>query len=234
MKKKIIAIVMVTVLIVTCFAACKKKEITITDTKGNTYICVTDKEGNTVLDEDGNIKVYVTNAEGKIEKDENGNEKSVAVTFPNAVANGEVLETPLIKLVLPKGWTSDDAGVAYKDGNKNSTLKAVKVEPLQNTGGFDELFTAKKEEANMITSSIIEKNPNSTLEFSNCELTDKKIPCGVIEFKYVDETGGVAWHTVDIYYAHGSYFYNIHFDCRNTYDANFNIIDMLNKNLTIK
>lgn len=234
MKKKIIAIVMVTVLIITCFAACKKKEITITDTQGNTYICVTDKEGNTVLDDDGNIKVYVTNADGKIEKDENGDEKSVAVTFPNAIVSGEVLETPYIKLILPQGWTSDDAGVAYKDGDKNSTLKADKVCSLQNTGGFDELYNEKKEEAAKIVSAVIEKNPNSTLEFSECELTDKKIHCGVIEFKYVDETGGVAWHTVDIYYAHGTAFYNIHFDCRNTYDANFNIIDMLNKNLTIK
>ena len=234
MKKKIIAIVMVTVLIATCFAACKKKGITITDTQGNTYICVTDKEGNTVLDEDGNIKVYETDANGKVVKDENGNEKSVAVTFPNAIVNGEVLETPFIKLVLPTGWTSDDAGVAYKDGDENSTLKVSRVEPLQNTGGFDELYNEKKEEAAKIVGSVIEKNPKSTLEFSECELTDKKIQGGVIEFKYVDETGKVAWHTVDIYYAHGSYFYNIHFDCRNTYDENFNIIDMLNKNLTIK
>lgn len=234
MKKKIIAIVMVTVLIITCFAACKKKEITITDTQGNTYICVTDKEGNTVLDDDGNIKVYVTNADGKIEKDENGDEKSVAVTFPNAIVSGEVLETPYIKLILPQGWTSDDAGVAYKDGDKNSYLKAVRVDSLQNTGGFDEIFNYKKEEAQRIVGGVIEKNPKSTLEFSNCELTDKKMQCGVIEFKAVDETGTVVMHTVDIYYPNGSYVYNIQFKCLNTYDANFNIIDMLNKNLTIK
>ena len=131
MEKKIIAVACVLVILAVTLAACGSKYLVITDEHGYTHLAVTDAEGNTVLDENGDIQVYVTDESGDPVTLENGAYDVAAVTFPDAVADGDTLETPDYTLTMPDGWTASDSGRFYRDDTENVYLQITNFGELE-------------------------------------------------------------------------------------------------------
>ena len=105
--KKIIAITLVTLTVLFCFAGCKKKadkvSAVVTNGKGNVVAAITNADGNAERDEAGNLYVVVTDANGNVvEKDgEYVTEKVIVDSF---VEIGNRYEMPEYSIVIPKKW----------------------------------------------------------------------------------------------------------------------------------
>ena len=240
MEKKIIAIVMVTVLIITCFAACKKQEKTVKDDSGKEFVVVTDKEGNTVLNEDGEIYVYVTDENGDFLKDENGERQTNVIDFPKKLVSGLTYETPEIKFIMPaEDWTLGESGKFIKNNTDENVFLNIKNLGKLDAGYFNSLhlFVEKEKSDNdQILDEIKKTYPDSKAEITSVKITDKQVNAEVLEFVVKDTDGKM------VYYAHGTYFligdeiFKAEYICNSGeyYDESFNLIDVINQGLTIK
>ena len=103
MEKKIIAIALVLVLMVTAFVGCTKGKKFV-DADGYEHLLCLDEEGNTVLNDEGKLVVYITEPDGKIREDDDGEPMTGYVAFPEQVIKGNTLETPDYKITLSDEW----------------------------------------------------------------------------------------------------------------------------------
>lgn len=119
MKKSIIAIILCTALILTTFAACGKKYLTITDDDGVTHFLVTDDNGNTVINSDGNIAVFNTDKNGKEVTEKGGEIYTEGLSFPNAIIDSgkNIYETADFQWKLPEDWTLSELLLTKKDSD---------------------------------------------------------------------------------------------------------------------
>lgn len=105
--KKIIAITMITLTVLLCFAGCKKKadkvSAVVTNGKGNVVAAITNKDGNAARDEAGNLYVVVTDAKGNV-VEENGEYVTEKVIVDSFMEIGNRYEMPEYSIVIPKKW----------------------------------------------------------------------------------------------------------------------------------
>ncbi len=132
MEKKIIAVALVLVLMVTVFTACGKKN-TFTLDNGQEVVLATDEEGSTMIDRDGKLVVYVTDTDGDYVTYENGERQTNMVDFPKMLINGQTMETPIIRWTIPEGWTFNKRGMAVKDDTDgNVSVKLLELGSAKN------------------------------------------------------------------------------------------------------
>lgn len=124
MKKSVISIILCTILILTTFAACGKKYLTITDKDGVTHLLLTDTDGNTVINSDGNIAVVNTDANGKVVTKKGGEIYTEGLTFPEVVLNSKdnIYETADFQWKLPEEWILGEISLSKKDSNTTVTI----------------------------------------------------------------------------------------------------------------
>ena len=170
MEKKIIAVACVLVILAVTLAACGSKYLVITDEHGYTHLAVTDAEGNTVLDENGDIQVYVTDESGDPVTLENGAYDVAAVTFPDAVADGDTLETPDYTLTMPDGWTASDSGRFYRDDTENVYLQITNFGELEDQT-LDTYVASMQENINALLEQTQQEYPSASVEYSNHTLS---------------------------------------------------------------
>lgn len=232
MEKKIIAIVMVTVLIVTCFAACKKKDNIYVDDDGATHVLMTDEEGNTVLNSDGELVVCVTDKDGNVLKDENGEIQTAAVDFPEVVVNKNKLETPYYRLTLPDEWEADDGGEVSMKENEKISFKIYNLGEADKT--IDQYFKESTENVDDME-KIKEKYPATTWDFEKAVITMKNIDTRVIKVKIASSDTVVEYYNQTVEYIYKGDHYCAIFNCKdNSYDPEFDFVKFLNDNLVMK
>lgn len=125
--KKIIAIVLITLTVLFCFAGCKKKaekvSAVVTNGKGDVLAVVTNDDGNAARDEAGNLYVVATDPNGYALKEDGEvvTEKHIVDSF---VEVGNRYEMPDYSIVIPDDWKNSDnkshqALVLKEDGTEN-------------------------------------------------------------------------------------------------------------------
>ncbi len=108
--KKIFALTVAVMTILTCFTACKpkiKNGIVVQNQAGDSIAAVTQADGGLARDEAGNIIVLVTDANGKNVKDENGEYATKAVALDTALVVGNVIECNDFAMTIPDGWSNE-------------------------------------------------------------------------------------------------------------------------------
>lgn len=138
--KKSIALLIVFMVVLTCFTACKRQNVInggvmATDFNGNGIVpVVTQENGGIIRDEGGNVVVLAT--------DENGNsykEKGEYVTKVVAIDHALVFDTRIemadFSMDIPNGWSNeksfDDVHIK-KDGTEDMiTISAMRDEKLE-------------------------------------------------------------------------------------------------------
>ncbi|MBR6786084.1 MAG: hypothetical protein IKM25_07540 [Clostridia bacterium] len=106
--KRFIALIITFVVILTCFAGCKKGEPveSYTDFAGKAIPAVTKEGGNIVRDDNGNVVVYVTDPNGNTVEGENGEPETQAQAVEHAIVTGTRIEMPDYALNIPDGWSN--------------------------------------------------------------------------------------------------------------------------------
>lgn len=106
--KRFIALIITFVVILTCFAGCKKGEPveSYTDFAGEAIPAVTEEGGNIVRDDNGNVVVYVTDPNGNTVEGENGEPETQAQAVEHAIVTGTRIEMPDYALNIPDGWSN--------------------------------------------------------------------------------------------------------------------------------
>lgn len=168
--KKYFALIIATVLILTCFTACKPKikdGTLVTDAAGKAYAAVTEQNGAAARDEAGNIILLVTDANGKNVKDENGEYETQALALDHALVFGNRIECPYFSIEIPDGWSDS---FSYSDlilSNNSNEEEIIKV--MTTT---DKKLSKVMEDASGIIDAIKQS-------FSDCVYTNKQVTvCG--------------------------------------------------------
>lgn len=124
--KKILALTIAAMVILTCFTACKPKikngEI-VTNAAGENIAIATKADGGLQRDDSGNIIVLVTDEDGKNVKDENGEYATKAIALEHALVIGNQIECADYAIRIPNGWSDSMSFtelIIKKDGTEDT------------------------------------------------------------------------------------------------------------------
>ena len=192
--KKIIAVVLITLTVLFCFAGCKKKAdkvaAVVTNRVGEVVAAVTNEDGNAVRDGAGNIVVVVTDADGNVLEDDNGEMLTEQIIVDSFMEIGNRYEMPEYSIVIPDKWknsnnNSHNTLVLKEDGtdnkisiivNKDDSIQTVRTEN-QN------MFSAISSVAGDVTSgSDTFKVLDQDAEFVYAYTAEKDVFLGYITF----------------------------------------------------
>lgn len=230
MSKKIIAVALIMVFMVTGLVACKRDYPTVI-VDGKEYVVSTDKNGDVILDKNGDYIVYPTDVKGNFYKDAEGERQTNKVEKPDS--DKENTETSYI-MTAPKGWTLDETtGKIVNDKNKDMYLQVAKFEN-QDVENLDEYLVALSEkDANLIT-ELMKIYPDSTKENFETEITEKNIKAKGISYKFVDSEGKVVLYSWSLYFMSGRDVYKLYCGCsNNSYDENIDIEALFDENFKL-
>ena len=189
--KKSLALIITFVVILTCFAACKKEQgkleggVLATNSKGQVVAAVvTEENGKLQRGDGGNAVILVTDVDGNNVKDNNGEVVTKVEAIDDAIIIGNRIEMADYAINIPDGWADslsiDDLHIK-KNGTEDqisiSVLRDAKLEDIvaSNSKIMDAISSDKKtnksltvagEEANLVSAFtvITTKNPETGKE----------------------------------------------------------------------
>lgn len=251
MEKKIIAIALVLVVMVTAFVGCGQKYKT-TKIGNNEYLLETDAEGNTIVEDEG-IAVVVTDREGEILTYENGENQTHYVPLPGSLVIDGVVRGDNFKLNILDGWTSTDFNRINKDKTDNKCyIKFEKiVEKFEKEETIDTYLAEVDDQNQKIVdafdneetmNNLIKDNPDLaqlkgskfTVEKSTTPLTKDNINCQVRIYKITDKDGKIVHYAENYYFVSEKALYKLDYICEDGvgYDETFDFLSYANKNFT--
>lgn len=254
MNKKIIAILMVFVIVVTCFAACKKHDYKTTDINGQDVLLYTDKDGNTVINEDNQIVAVVTDREGEIITYADGEEQTYNIQISGSMVMGDYVQSKDIKMGVPKGWEGTKNEMIFKKGTDNKCfIQFSKTYVLKDNETFSEAFIetdkvnedikkAFDDEATF--NELVKTNPDFA-KYEGCKLTteshdttfsDKAFPCRTYITKIVDANGKIVHYVHNYYFLVNKTIYSVNYNCIDGegYDESFDFDAFMRTEFTFK
>ncbi len=123
MSKKIIAVIaVVTVLFVSVFAACNKKDDDGIYVKHEDIDLVTDENGEKILGTSGEFLVYATDDDGDRITKANGEYETLAQEFQPIEDDG-VVEDYGFKFNIPEGWKSTNTFGLFENEDSTQTIE---------------------------------------------------------------------------------------------------------------
>ena len=216
--KKIFALTISVIVILTCFAGCKakiKNGALVTNAAGENFAAVTKADGGIQRDEAGNLIVLVTDENGRNVKGDNGEYLTNPVALDHALVVGNRVECNEYSVVIPDGWSDGNSlnGMnILKDGTLDGLFIEAKNTPLDELmGNSSKLLSAMKS------------------MYDNTVYENKAMTIGEIEAHFVSvfvpdngmtpESGNPSSSYVAyIFFEQGGYSYS----CRITSDRNMN------------
>lgn len=179
--KKIFALIICAVIVLTCFTACKPKADVITDAANNHYAAVTEDNGGLVRDQAGNIIVHVTDANGRQVEGEDGEPVTTPLALEHAIVVGNRVEAPLYSITIPNGW-SDKLTVTDLDIMKDGTKDNLRIAVVKDTS-YNDLLSSRSSTINLVASNY----PAS--ETGNKAITLKNGTEANYMYGWVEDTG---------------------------------------------
>lgn len=250
MEKKIIAVALVLVIMVTAFVGCGQKYKT-TKINGGEYILHTDAEGNTVV-ENNQFVAVVTDNNGEPITFGNGEPQTFYVPVPGSIPIDGIMYGSNFTLKLLDGWTSTNVDRINKDDtnnkcyiqflksrtlDKDETLaEALKeteeinkqlVETINNEEKLKELIKTKPEVEKYLGSK-------ATYDISAGTFTADAYSCRTYKSKIVDKNGEVIHYAESWYFLVDKNIYCMNYVCTDGvgYDESFDFGSYLRESFT--
>lgn len=185
MNKKIIAILLVFTLVITCFVACQKQKYETTKINGKDVLLATDENGNTIINEDNQVVAVVTDSEGEIITYEDGEEQTYYIDLPATSIEGKGYSFVLEE----DGWIySEDFDAYLKEGQGKDVY--ISITEFENPySSLDEYMTQTEKENEAFLEAIKQAYPDTEISITDGSVTSRSLPCKVVETKIKDDKG---------------------------------------------
>ena len=250
MEKKIIAVALVLVIMVTAFVGCGQKYKT-TKINGGEYILHTDAEGNTVV-ENNQFVAVVTDNNGEPITFGNGEPQTFYVPVPGSIPIDGIMYGSNFTLKLLDGWTSTDVDRVNKDKTDNKCyIQFLESRTLDEEETFEEAFKETEEINNQLIETInneeklkelMKTNPEvekylgskGTYDISTGTFTTNAYPYRNYKSKIVDKNGNVIHYAESTYFLVNKTIYCMNYVCTDGvgYDESFDFSSYLRENFT--
>ncbi len=251
MSKKIVAISLALVLIVTCFVACGKKYET-TKINGEEVILVTDENGEPVINENNELIALVTNRAGEVLTYADGENQTRYIGLDDALDLEGVAYGKHYKFNILKGWelgASDKLN--KKDTDGKCFIQFTQTYTLKMNEKFEDVFEktdkanediqkAFEDEAKM--KELVKTNPDIakyvgckyTIDSQYTTFTSENYPCKKYVHKFVNADGDIVHYVVDYYFLVSKTIYCVSYNCIDGvgYDESFDFDAYLRTNFT--
>lgn len=235
MNKKIIAILLVFTLVITCFVACQKEKLETTKINGEEVALATDNEGNTIVNNDNQIAVLVTDFDGNIIEHENGEPQTRWVGAGDSFIGDGYVMGDKFKLTLLEGWSGDIIGRAVKDDTDlKCYIQFVKNKELSKEVTLETYLEAIDEQNEELIEGFEKKGLTLTVDKNNT--TIKNYNSEHYVYKIVDKDGKVIHYAENYYFIAEETIYSINYICVDGvgYDEAFSFANYISQNFTFK
>lgn len=209
MNKKILAMALAIVFIATAFTACKSK-LNMTEINGNEYPLVTDKDGETVVNKKNQIAVLVTDREGEVLTYADGEDQTYWLDLPENTVKGKDYS-----LVLGKGWVYKKAINGYgREGKENDIILTV-AEFENQYGDLDSYMKETEKESEDYIEEIKKAFPNTEYTITDGTVTNKAIPCKIVEVKMKDAKNKIYYYGYLAHFIYNDRIITLQYACNN-------------------
>ncbi len=210
MSKKIIALSLALMLIVTCFAGCEKKEKPedVTLINGEEYAFVKDANGNIKEDENGNPMVYVLDEKGYFKKNNDGSYQEAPLALPDYIVDGSKMETEDYILTMSADWEATESG---KFLLKNSDTTYVAIHNFGGDNDFNQYMTESEDKIIKIVEKAKESNMDAA--YKKVEGTMASTKCVMFEFN-CSTSGQPTYYSYVGYFEHDGELFKFEYVCQ--------------------
>lgn len=240
MNKKILAVALALLFIVTAFTACKTK-LDMTEINGVEYPVVKDKDGETIVNQENQVAVLVTDRAGEVLTYADGEDQTYWLQLDGDYVADNQVQGKLYILGVPSGWKGYDNGKVIKNRtddkcyikfNKCTTLKDDETLEM-----YLDVIDSENESIGeaindpVLMAELIKTNPAAAV-YENCKYTCEKknttisgnLSCQVRVYKIADEKGNVIHYAENYYFAFDGVVYSVDYACvgGEGYDESFN------------
>ena len=234
MSKKIIAISLALVVMLTCFTACKKKRET-TKINGSDYIVVTDKNGNPIINEKNEVVVVVTDREGEVLTYENGEDQTRNLQLKEPLESDGVIHGSNYRFTKLSGWESYGNTRICKEKTDNKCYyQFVKIKELDEEITIESYLETVDGQNEQIIPALEADGKTLTIEKGNETISSANINTHVRKYKITDASGNVTHYAETYYFVAGSMIYAVNYACEDGigYDASFDFGNYLKTGFT--
>lgn len=237
MNKKIIAILLVFTLVITCFVACQKQKYETTNINGMDLLLYTDENGNTVINDDNQLVAVVTDREGEIITYENGEEQTYNIQITGSWVGEDVIRNKDYELAIPEGWRgTEDDKIIKRDTDDNCYISFIENKTL----GENENFAAYLEAIDIQNAQLIDafkaEGYTLTVDRKTTTIGTSGTKYEWYAYKIVDGDGAVVHYAENYYFIASKTIYSVNYVCEEGvgYDETFNFGEYLKTGFTFK
>ena len=234
MSKKIIALSLAILFIVTCFVACGKKYDT-TKVNGDNVILVTDEDGNPVIHDADNVIALVTDSDGEVLTYENGEDQTRYIQIKDALEVEGYAYGENNKMKLLNGWSIGTGSRLVKEKTDGKCyIQFTKNKVLKGEETIEDYLDAVDTQNDSLVDVFKQKGYTLTITDGTASISGGKIAAEKRVFKIVDSEGTVVHYAENYYFVAGKTIHSLNYVCENGagYDESFNFEEFARINFT--
>lgn len=237
MNKKIIAILLVFTLVITCFVACQKQKYETTNINGLDVLLHTDENGNTVINEDNQIVAVVTDREGEIITYENGENQTYNIQISGSWVGDGFIQDKDYKLVIPEGWRgTEDNKIIKRDTEDHCYINFIENKTLEKNETLETYLDAIDQQNEQLVEGFKTEGYTLTVDRKTTTIGTSATKYEWYAYKVVDGNGEVIHYAENYYFIAAKTIYSVNYICENGvgYDETFNFGEYVKNGFTFK
>lgn len=237
MEKKIIALALALVLMVTVFAGCSSKKRETSEINGKDYILATDTDGNTIINEENQIVAVVTDKNGEVITYENGEDQTYHVQLDGSMAIDGVARSDKYSINVPEGWSVLPNGRIAKDKTDDKCyIQFTEIGKFEKDENLDTYLANIDEQDKQLAGALEKEGYKLTVDKSEAVLNSGSLHCKVYTYKVVDADGKVVHYAEQCYFTSDGAGYILGYACLDGvgYDESFDFKAFATSNFTFK
>lgn len=237
MNKKIIAILLVFTLVITCFVACQKQKYETTEIGGKDVLLATDEEGNTIINDDNQFVAVVTDSEGEILTYADGEEQTYFIQISGSwVADGYIQHKDYT-LAIPEGWRgTEDNKIIKRDTEDNCYISFIENKTLGENETIATYLEAMDQQNEQFIEALKQKGYTLTVDKKSTTIGTSGINYEWYAYKVVDTNGEVIHYAENYFFTAAKTIYSVNYICEEGigYDETFDFGEYLKTGFTFK
>ena len=238
MSKKIIALALVLVTVATVFTACQKK-LDMYKINGVDVPVMTNEDGKAVIDEDNRICAIVTDSDGKVVEYAKDEPQTYWVSVENSFVVDDTVYTPVFTMKGIDGWEFTPIGglEKKKTSGKCKIECSMVLEKDYMDKSLDE-YLEVRDERNLQAKELLEKEGyRVSVEKKVVEATVDSVQMIYYKEQIFNSDGSLANYSESLFFQQGeNNKYTIKYVSSEGigHDENFNFLEFVNNNITIR